>query len=105
MERISDQRFRHAAMTDIAGTSYVVDSLEAALWCFWRTNSFRDALLLAANLGDDADTTAAICGQVAGSYYGAASIPEEWISALHSVDLISSMADLLLESSTAKSPR
>jgi ADP-ribosyl-[dinitrogen reductase] hydrolase len=47
------------------GTGYVLDCLEAALWCFWRTDCFSAAALLVANLGDDADTTAAVCGQVA----------------------------------------
>lgn len=54
--------------SDIRGTGYVVDSLEAAMWCFAETTDFRSAILKAANLGDDADTTAAVCGQVAGAY-------------------------------------
>ena len=49
------------------GNGYVVDALEAALWCFWTTDTFSAAVLAASNLGDDADTTAAICGQVAGA--------------------------------------
>lgn len=64
--------------TQIKGTGYVVDSLRAAVWCFWQGNSFRECILLAANLGDDADTTAAICGQLAGAFYGVEGIPEEW---------------------------
>ncbi|HEX8957578.1 MAG TPA: ADP-ribosylglycohydrolase family protein, partial [Burkholderiaceae bacterium] len=51
----------------IRGSGYCVESLEAALWCFYRTDTFRDAVLRAANLGDDADTTAAIVGQIAGA--------------------------------------
>ncbi len=51
----------------IKGSGYVVDSLEAALWCFYHTDNFMDAVLAAVNLGDDADTTAAIVGQVAGA--------------------------------------
>lgn len=62
----------------IQSTGYVAHSLEAALWCIDRTCSYRDAVLLAANLGDDADTTAAITGQFAGALYGAAGIPAEW---------------------------
>jgi hypothetical protein len=54
----------------IRGSGYVVQSLEAVLWVFERTDSFEDAILMAANLGDDADTTTAVCGQVAGAYYG-----------------------------------
>ena len=56
----------------------MVDSLEAALWCFATTDSFEDAILKAANLGDAADTTAAVCGQLAGAYYGHALIPHRW---------------------------
>ena len=66
----------------IAGTGYVVESLEAALWCFHTTNSFAECVLRAANLGDDADTTAAISGQLAGAFYGVESIPADWISRL-----------------------
>lgn len=63
---------------EIRGNGYVVKSLEAALWCFWGSDSYKDAILKASNLGEDADTTAAICGQVAGAYYGEAGIPESW---------------------------
>lgn len=62
----------------IRGTGYVKESLEAALWSFAGTASFEEAVLRAANLGDDADTTAAICGQIAGAYYGVAGIPVAW---------------------------
>jgi ADP-ribosyl-[dinitrogen reductase] hydrolase len=60
----------------------VVNCLEAALWCFDRTENFAEAVLLAANLGDDADTTAAVCGQIAGAYYGESGIPETWLAKL-----------------------
>lgn len=63
---------------DIRGSGYVVDALEAALWCFAKAESFRDAILLAANLGDDADTTAAITGQLSGAFYGEEAIPAAW---------------------------
>jgi ADP-ribosyl-[dinitrogen reductase] hydrolase len=64
---------------DIRGSGYVIDSLEAALWCFAHTSSFEEAILRAANLGQDADTTAAICGQIAGAHYGVTGIPARWI--------------------------
>ncbi|MEI5688639.1 ADP-ribosylglycohydrolase family protein [Sphingomonas kyungheensis] len=67
---------------DIRSSGYVAHSLEAALWCVARTSSFADAVLLAANLGDDADTTAAITGQLAGALYGASAIPEHWLGRL-----------------------
>ena len=80
----------------IRGTGYVVESLEAALWCFLRTDSYEHAILMAANLGDDADTTAAICGQVAGAHYGEAGIPSRWIQKLAHRTTISELAERLL---------
>jgi ADP-ribosyl-[dinitrogen reductase] hydrolase len=74
--------FLAKAESAINGTGYCVASLEAALWCFFKTDSFQDAVLRAANLGDDADTTAAITGQIAGAYYGAAAIRPDWIAKL-----------------------
>ena len=67
---------------EIPGSGYVVHSLEAALWCFHTTNTYRDAILRAVNLGDDADTTAAVCGQIAGAYYGVQGIPAGWLDRL-----------------------
>ena len=55
---------------------------QGALWCFAETDSFEAAILRAANLGDDADTTAAVCGQVAGAYYGESGIPSRWLERL-----------------------
>jgi ADP-ribosyl-[dinitrogen reductase] hydrolase len=81
---------------EIRATGYVVDSIEAALWCFDRTDCFRDAVLAAANLGDDADTTAAICGQLAGAFYGVEAIPESWMKRLAMRDEIMELADALL---------
>ena len=66
----------------ISASGYVLHSLEAALWCVGRTADFRSAVLLAANLGDDADTTAAITGQLAGALYGVAGIPPAWLAKL-----------------------
>ena len=81
------------SIDEIRGSGYVVESLEAALWCFHHTNSFEEAILTAANLGDDADTTAAICGQVAGAYYGAEGIPARWLEKLVNMELISKLAE------------
>ena len=86
---------------DISGTGYVVRSLEAALWSFWTTESFEEAILTAANLGDDADTTAAVCGQLAGAHYGALSLPPLWMETLVQSVLISNLADQLMHSSIA----
>jgi ADP-ribosyl-[dinitrogen reductase] hydrolase len=79
---IAAGRYRDKRAGQIRGSGYVVTSLEAALWCFLRTVSFREAVLCAANLGDDADTTAAVCGQIAGAYYGIEGIPGGWLAKL-----------------------
>ena len=64
----------------VFGTGWVVQSLQAAVWAVSRTTDFRSAVLLAANLGDDADTTAAIAGQLAGAVYGMTGIPDDWLA-------------------------
>jgi ADP-ribosyl-[dinitrogen reductase] hydrolase len=88
--------YRAKAREHIRGTGYCVESLEAALWCFAHTASFEDAVLAAANLGDDADTTAAIVGQVAGAHYGTRSIPSRWLQRLAWREDIAALADRLL---------
>jgi ADP-ribosylglycohydrolase len=70
--------FLRRSPPEIAGTGYVVRSLEAALWAFATTDNYRDGCLAAVNLGDDADTTAAAYGQIAGAHYGESGIPAEW---------------------------
>ena len=67
---------------EIRGTGYVVDSLEAALWAFANSETFEEGALLAVNLGEDADTTGAVYGQIAGAYYGADGIPARWVGML-----------------------
>ncbi len=81
----------------IKGTGYVVDSLEAALWAFHSSSSFAEGCLLAANLGDDADTTAAVFGQLAGAFYGESGIPAAWRARLAHHDLIVRFAGDLLD--------
>jgi len=81
----------------IKGSGYVVASLEAALWCFDRTGSFDAAVLRAANLGDDADTTAAVCGQVAGAFYGVQGIHPAWLEKLAMRAEIEDLASRLFE--------
>ena len=80
----------------IRGSGYVYHCMEAVLWCFERTGGFSEAVLMAVNLGDDADTTAAVCGQIAGAFYGAAAIPEEWVAHLHRGDEVEGMGAGLL---------
>ena len=85
---IANGSFREKEPPDIKGSGYVVASLEAALWAFARTETFRDGCLAAVNLGDDADTTGAIYGQLAGAYYGVAAIPDEWKNTIVKRELI-----------------
>jgi ADP-ribosylglycohydrolase len=79
----------------VRGTGFVVDSLEAALWAFSESSSYEEGALLAVNLGDDADTTGAVFGQLAGAYYGAHAIPAQWRERLAQRDMIEGMADRL----------
>lgn len=90
--------------SEIRGSGYSVESLEAALWCFHHTDGFAAAILQAANLGDDADTTAAIVGQLAGAYYGVRAIPAHWLEMLHDGEEIAATADRLLEASRLRVP-
>lgn len=88
---------------EIRGTGYVVDSLEAALCAFHRSTSFEEGALMAVNLGDDADTTGAIYGQIAGAYYGAGAIPTRWVSRLAHRGRIEALAEGLLEFASSPS--
>lgn len=83
------------ARNEVTGSGYSVASLETALWCFAHSGDFESAILAAANLGNDADTTAAIAGQLAGAYYGVRQIPAPWMERLHMRDEIESMASAL----------
>lgn len=94
---IASGSYRGKPREAIKGSGYCVDSLEAALWCFSGTESFEEAVLAAANLGDDADTTAAICGQLAGAHYGTSAIPQGWLEKLAMRGDIELLADLLME--------
>ncbi len=95
--RVADGSFKRLDPPDIKGTGYVVDALEAALWAFGRSGNFRDGALLAVNLGDDADTTGAIYGQIAGAHYGAEAIPATWRSKLTMLEEITALADGLYD--------
>jgi ADP-ribosylglycohydrolase len=70
IEEVTAGSFRQKQPPEIVGSGYVVKSLEAALWAFHDAQDFRQAVLRLANLGDDADTTGAVCGQLAGAYWG-----------------------------------
>jgi ADP-ribosyl-[dinitrogen reductase] hydrolase len=96
---ISEGSFRTKDRSQIRGSGYAAESLEAALWAFASSEDFRTGCLLAVNLGDDADTTAAVYGQIAGAYYGEDGIPEQWREKLAMRELLEEYADRLVESS------
>lgn len=79
----------------IQGSGDVVNTLEAALWAFYKTDNFKDGCLLAVNLGGDADSTGAVFGQLAGAYYGEVELPTEWKSKLALNDVIRRKAEQL----------
>jgi ADP-ribosylglycohydrolase len=83
----------------IKGSGYVVASLEAALWAFYKSDTFEEGALLAVNLGDDADTTGAVYGQIAGAFYGIEKIPLKWRNVLHRYSAIEELAQKLYRQS------
>jgi ADP-ribosyl-[dinitrogen reductase] hydrolase len=97
IDEIAGGSFKKRVPPEIRGAGHVVRSLEAALWAFHKAKDFRDGALLAVNLGDDADTTGAVYGQIAGAYYGVDGIPEKWRRLVAMADLITGFADRLCE--------
>jgi ADP-ribosylglycohydrolase len=95
VDQVASGSFKMRGPPDIRGTGYVVECLEAALWAFHNSASFKEGALLAVNLCDDADTTGAVYGQLAGAHYGYDSIPSEWSSTVAMSQRIVSMANQL----------
>lgn len=95
IDEVASGSFKRRNPPEIRGDGYVVRTLEAALWAFYHGNSFEEGALLAVNLGDDADTTGAVYGQLAGAFYGEQGIPESWRAKLAHRDLIESYAEKL----------
>lgn len=104
IDAVAGGSFRILEPPAIAGTGYVVKSLEAARWAFDRTPDFRTGALAAVNLGDDADTTGAVFGQLAGAVYGEEGIPLEWLKRLAWRDRITGLADALYLQSLRPKP-
>lgn len=92
IDSIACGSFKGKEPTEIVGSGYVVASLEAALWAFSSSSTFEEGCLLAVNLGNDADTTGAIYGQIAGAYYGVKGIPAPWRERIAHVDRIAGLA-------------
>ena len=91
--------FKRKQPPEICGNGCVVQSLEAALWAFYSTDTFGDGALLAVNLGDDADTTGAVYGPLAGAHYGVQRIPQGWLQTLTERRLVEESADALMDAS------
>jgi ADP-ribosyl-[dinitrogen reductase] hydrolase len=97
IDEIASGSFKSKNPPEIIGSGYVVKSLEAALWAFYNSDSFRKGCLLAVNLGWDADTTAAVYGQLAGAYYGYRKISKDWRSQVSFRGLILDYAEKLFQ--------
>lgn len=85
---------------EIRASGYVIHTLEAALWAFYNSDNFRDGAILAVNLCEDADTTGAVYGQIAGSWYGLDGIPSQWVNTIYHSNLIVDTANMLHEKSS-----
>lgn len=101
---VAEGSFREKKPPEIKGSGYVVKSLEAALWAFHDARDFREAVLRAVNLGDDADTTGAVCGQLAGAYWGESGIPAEWLEGLARKEMIEDALARCVEKGPKRSP-
>jgi ADP-ribosylglycohydrolase len=89
--RIMDKSLFTTNEQKISSSGYVVDTLEAALWCIYNTNNYKDAVLKAVNLGNDTDTVAMVAGGLAGLLYGYESIPKEWVTCLARKEWVESL--------------
>jgi len=99
INEVAKGSFKCKEPPEIVGSGYVVKALEAALWAFYRSTTFEEGCLLAVNLGNDADTTAAIYGQIAGAYYGLDGIPVRWLDRLvHKDDIVDITRQLYAQS-------
>lgn len=93
--RLLSEDFQSLTSPEIKSTGFVIDTLEASMWCFLNTSNFSDAVLKAVNLGDDADTVGCVTGGLAGLFYPLSSIPAHWISQLARSEDIVNLAERL----------
>jgi ADP-ribosyl-[dinitrogen reductase] hydrolase len=96
IEEIARGSFKRREPPEIRGSGFVVRTLEAALWALYKSVSFEEGALLAVNLGEDADTTGAVYGQLAGAVYGESGIPMRWRERLALREVIEDLAERLL---------
>lgn len=92
-DRILNGRLHRVRVDKIQSSGYVIDTLEAALWCFLNTKSYSDCVFSAINLGGDTDTIACIAGGLAGTYYGMPDIPSNWIQMLAKKNYLNDLID------------
>lgn len=93
--RLFDEDFQKLDERKIKSSGYVIDTLEAAIWCLLNSKSYKECVLMAVNLGDDTDTVAAVAGGLAGLYYGYKSIPIEWINQIVKREYIEKLSNRL----------
>ena len=96
-ERILNGSLLELSENEIKSSGYVIDSLEAAIWCLLHSNSYEECILKAVNLGEDTDTIACIAGGIAGVFYDVKTIPEHWINQLARKEDILNLANRLNE--------
>lgn len=104
IDEIARGSYKKRQPPEIRGTGFVVRSMESALWAFYHSEHFRDGCLKAANLGEDADTTAAIYGQIAGATYGVLDIPGDWRDRIALRGLIKTLAEKLFTMAQDRPP-
>ena len=91
--RIEQKNFKDLPEDEIKSGGYVVDALEASIWCLLNTNDYKSCVLKAVNLGSDTDTTGAVTGGLAGIRYGYENIPKDWIEAIVRREYIENMCN------------
>jgi ADP-ribosyl-[dinitrogen reductase] hydrolase len=92
-------------VNDISTSGYVVDTLEAALWALWTTDNYEEGVMLLASLGDDADTTCCVFGQLAGALYGHEGVPKRWESLLQCPEMVDTVVEDFLAAAETRDGR
>jgi len=92
-KRINNKEFAITSIENIKSSGYVVDTLEAAIWCLLNTKNYKDCVLMAVNLGEDTDTVAVVAGGLAGIFYGYDTIPKEWLSVIVKGDYVENLCN------------
>lgn len=95
--RLFSDSFFELSLDDICSSGYVVDTLEAAIWILFHSHSYKEAVLMAVNMGDDTDTVAEVTGQLAGLLYGFSQIPHSWLETLQNQPLLNNIANRFMQ--------